>query len=430
MTTNRFYENSSTYTANTLIRATDVDADLNGIATGFDLVQSELDALAASSFTAATSTTSLAIEVASKTLTVTASDFARGQSVKIAYTTTPTNWMHGDVTSYNSTTGELIVNVTTISGSGTYAAWTITLSAPVLSRSDVQEFTANGTWTKPNGNYTLVELWGAGAGAGSGERNALASYRNGGGGGGGGAYRRWLFKTSDLGATETVTIGAGGTGGAAITTDTTAGNDGTNGGNTSFGSHLIAYGGGYGTGGGVGGAGGGTMGAASSATPGQPYIATTGVAAEAFGGGHPGAVSGSGLFTYGQPSGEGGGGGGANAAGEAIGSGGCSTYGGPGGGSGGGVSTANGESAGGAGGSSTGASGGGGVGGAEHTAAAATTGRKGGGGGGSGNSTTGGAGAAGGGYGAGGGGGGGSTNGYASGAGGNGANGFARITTW
>lgn len=81
--------------------------------------------------TTANSTTSLAIGTGEKSLTVDVSkSYQPGMSLKIAYTTGPTNWMHGDVVSYNSGTGALVVNVTTISGSGTQAVWTITFSAP------------------------------------------------------------------------------------------------------------------------------------------------------------------------------------------------------------------------------------------------------------------------------------------------------------
>ena len=81
--------------------------------------------------TSGTSVTSLAIGVGSKTLTIqTGKSIVVGMSVKIAYTATGTDWMLGDVTSYNSGTGSLTVNVTLISGSGTYAAWTVSLSAP------------------------------------------------------------------------------------------------------------------------------------------------------------------------------------------------------------------------------------------------------------------------------------------------------------
>lgn len=79
-----------------------------------------------------TSTTSLTIPVAfpsTQTLTVdTGKGYLPGMGVRIAYTTDTTNWMFGEVTSYNSGTGVLVVSVSSVQGSGTYTAWTIALS--------------------------------------------------------------------------------------------------------------------------------------------------------------------------------------------------------------------------------------------------------------------------------------------------------------
>lgn len=81
--------------------------------------------------TTATSVTSLTIGLGNQTLTVQAGkNFALGQTVKIAYTTTPTTWMLGTITAYNSGTGSLTVNVTSILGAGTQAAWTVSLTSP------------------------------------------------------------------------------------------------------------------------------------------------------------------------------------------------------------------------------------------------------------------------------------------------------------
>lgn len=78
-----------------------------------------------------TSTTSLAIGTGAKTLTTqTGLGFAAGSSVKIAETANPaTNSMSGTVTSYNTTTGVMVVSVSSVQGSGTIAALTISLSA-------------------------------------------------------------------------------------------------------------------------------------------------------------------------------------------------------------------------------------------------------------------------------------------------------------
>lgn len=104
------------------------------------------------------------------------------------------------------------------------------------------------TWTKPTsvGPNSLVylQIWGAGGSGQSGSSNY--------GGGGGGSYKDGWFPLSTFSATETITIAAGG----ASVTGTTVGNGGAA---SSFGTHLIAYGGsgggttGNGNGGGAGG---------------------------------------------------------------------------------------------------------------------------------------------------------------------------------
>ena len=79
--------------------------------------------------TTTTSVTSNTVGTGSKSFTVeTGKGFAAGQSLSIAYTTTPTNRMFAVVTSYNSGTGALVVNVQAIEGSGTFAAWSIALA--------------------------------------------------------------------------------------------------------------------------------------------------------------------------------------------------------------------------------------------------------------------------------------------------------------
>lgn len=76
-----------------------------------------------------TSTTSVAIGTGSKSFTTqTGKNFQIGQSVRVAYTTTPTNYMDGQITAYNTSTGALTVNVASVGGAGTYAAWTISLA--------------------------------------------------------------------------------------------------------------------------------------------------------------------------------------------------------------------------------------------------------------------------------------------------------------
>ena len=79
---------------------------------------------------ATTSTTSLAIGTGSKTLTVdTNLSYTPSQSVIIAHNAT--NEMTGTVTTYNAGTGDMVANITSILGSGTYSSWTVNLSGAV-----------------------------------------------------------------------------------------------------------------------------------------------------------------------------------------------------------------------------------------------------------------------------------------------------------
>ena len=101
------------------------------------------------------------------------------------------------------------------------------------------KYTASDTWTKDaDAKWITVYIWGAGHGGGSGRRGGALSGRSGGGGGAGGGGLCYSGPAAFFNATETVTIGAGGTGGAAIAVDDTNGNPGTNGGDTSIGFIL------------------------------------------------------------------------------------------------------------------------------------------------------------------------------------------------
>ena len=147
----------------------------------------------------------------------------------------------------------LCPNFTNCTAGNINDAGTGTFIFPQTVGSNVQSFTSSGTWTKPSsGSFAFIQAWGGGGSGGK------SSATKGGGGGGGGGYVERFLPLSTLGATETVTIGAGGV------AQTTANTDGNVGGNTTFGTLLTAYGGGGGDGGsganGGGGGGGGALG--------------------------------------------------------------------------------------------------------------------------------------------------------------------------
>lgn len=125
----------------------------------FPTLQSELNAFGAAlpavatgTDYAGTSTTSLAIGTGAKSLTTqTNLNFQIGQQVRVAYTTTPANYMDGQVTAYNSGTGAMTVEVSAVGGSGTQALWTISLSPGAGSYATLagSETLTNKTLTTP-----------------------------------------------------------------------------------------------------------------------------------------------------------------------------------------------------------------------------------------------------------------------------------------
>lgn len=113
------------------------------------------------------------------------------------------------------------------------ASGLIPLTLPSDAR-DYQAFTSSGTWTNPSGaEYVFVEVW-SGGGGGSNDTASNTTL----GGASGGEYVSGWFRASDLGATESVTVGAGGAGAANGATA-----NGSTGGASSFGSWLAAVGG-------------------------------------------------------------------------------------------------------------------------------------------------------------------------------------------
>jgi len=92
------------------------------------------------------------------------------------------------------------------------------------------ETTGTFTWTKPEGVTTVIVLCWGGGGAGG------ADNTDGGSGGAGASCVIGILKATDLSSSETITVGAGGVG-------TSSDGNGQNGANSSFGSHVIGYGG-------------------------------------------------------------------------------------------------------------------------------------------------------------------------------------------
>lgn len=274
---------------------------------------------------------------------------------------------------------------------------------------DVKLYTADDTWTNPSPSTpkrVFVRLVGAGGGGGSGRKGATGEVRCGGGGGAAGAVVEYWHLTTELGSTESVTVGAGGTGGTSQTANSNNGNAGTAGGDSVF-NGMTAKGG--------GGGGGGTnaAGTAGSNTANATTIGTASAnpssGGAASGTGSTGASGGTSVASL--PTG--GGAGGGMTTGNAVAN----------GGTGGAIgNTPLGTVAGGTAGSAGGSGGNGNAGRGSGT---------GGGGGASSNTTNAGSGGSGGGYGSGGGGGGAATNDVGnSGAGGNGASGYVLVITY
>jgi hypothetical protein len=106
-----------------------------------------------------TSTTSLTIGTGTQTLTVEAGlAYTAAQDVIIAFDAT--NDMNGYVVSYNAGTGSLVVEVTSIDGSGTYSSWTVNLAGAVGVPGSTGPIGATGS-TGPIGSTGATGLMGA-----------------------------------------------------------------------------------------------------------------------------------------------------------------------------------------------------------------------------------------------------------------------------
>jgi hypothetical protein len=207
--------------------------------------------------------------------------------------------------------------------------------------------TSNTTYTPSTGIKDADVLgWGGGGGGGGGALCNASTACAGSAGGSGSGVVRAHFTASQLGASDSVTLGTGGTGGVAATTGATAGSSGGNGGNTTLGAIFRA--------GGSGGSAGGQLAIASASGNSGGYGATNGGSGSTAGGagvlGVAGAVGTTGNNAVFPDSGSSGGGGAATGIGTFAG--GVAGHGASGGGQGGGISSSNTMSAGGNGGAS------------------------------------------------------------------------------
>jgi hypothetical protein len=79
----------------------------------------------------ATSTTANTLGYGAFTITVqNGKSYVPGMPVVVASTASPSNWLSGNVTSYNSGTGVLVVNATRVNGAASVSDWTVSPSAP------------------------------------------------------------------------------------------------------------------------------------------------------------------------------------------------------------------------------------------------------------------------------------------------------------
>jgi len=112
----------------------------------------------------------MTIGTGSKSFTTqTGKQFGVGVWVLVFQTSTPANYMFGQVTAYNSGTGAIIVDVQAVAGSGTIAAWTVAVAGIRGAAGAAGPNYAQTRSTKTTG-YTLV----------SGDQGNLIDYTTGG----------------------------------------------------------------------------------------------------------------------------------------------------------------------------------------------------------------------------------------------------------
>jgi hypothetical protein len=130
------------------------------------------------------STTSLTIGTGSRTLTTqTGKTWFIGQFVIIASTSAPSNYMVGQITSYDSVGGTLVVNVTATGGSGTIGSWTISVTGLATVAQDLSVPGLLGQGIAPQyGLHTFRSLAGGAPAASGSAVDPNCAVRHGAGG--------------------------------------------------------------------------------------------------------------------------------------------------------------------------------------------------------------------------------------------------------
>lgn len=148
------YFNYTAIVSHALGRASTLNSQLAAVEAGFDLVG---DAIVGVSTSTSTTTHTIAGS-GSLAFTLSTGSFSIGQFLLFADTTTPANWMLGQVTDFDSDTLVVTVSIIDSGGSGSISSWTISLVPPGYESAyfqDVLDLKANVAAPTHTGLMTL-----------------------------------------------------------------------------------------------------------------------------------------------------------------------------------------------------------------------------------------------------------------------------------